>query len=253
MDTNQERYFFLSGLISITLFIGLVFLAGFSLFLSPKVEQFAMVQSDVINVSIAIAEPQQQQISNNTEPVVEEQVDETIEKVEIPNISTQSEPVPEISDLFSKVKPQKSSKAKQENVKHLEQLNALEKEVLEKKEISRFSEKVNNITLVKPSIKMLVQGGSTGPVVNEYHAKIQGLVYTYFRPPNDSIGQSARIRITISASGKLVTYTVLRQSSLSSFNNEVDWLKDRLSVIRFPEHPEGREAVLEFILTAKEQ
>ncbi len=252
MNFNQERYFFLSGLISITLFTVVVFLSAFSLFLSPKVEQFAMIQSDVINVSIAISEPQPQ-VSNNPEPVIEEPIEEKSETIDTQKSSPKVETVPEISDLFAQVKPQKSSKAKQEETKHLEQLNALEKEVLQKKETSRFSEKVNNITLAKPSIKMVVQGGSTGPVVNEYHAKIQGLVYTYFRPPNDSIGQSARIRMTISASGKLIAYTILRQSSLSSFNNEVEWLKDRLSAVRFPEHPEGREAVLEFILTAKEQ
>lgn len=252
MNSNQERYFFLSGLISISLFTLLVFLAGFSLFLSPKIEQFAMVQSDVINVSIAIDEPQEA-TANNSEPVIEVAAEKTIEKSEISEAAPPKEAIPQISDLFANVKPQKTPKAKQEEPKNIEQLNALEKEILQKKETTRFSDKLNTMTLAKPSIKMVAQGGSTGPVVNEYHAKIQGLVYTYFRPPNDSIGQSARIRVTISSSGKLIAYTVLRHSSLSSFNHEVEWLKDRLSAIKFPEHPEGREAVLEFILTAKEQ
>ncbi|MFZ2889674.1 hypothetical protein, partial [Sulfuricurvum sp.] len=56
MGSNQERYFFLSGLISFSFFIVLVGLVGYSLIISPKIEQFSMIQSDVINVSITISE-----------------------------------------------------------------------------------------------------------------------------------------------------------------------------------------------------
>lgn len=247
MDANNERYFFVSGLISISLFVGLVMLAGFSLFLSPKTEQFAMIQSNVINISIATDEPSVSKESvpeHQSEPVAEPLIEEK------PNVA---ESVPDISDLFSQVPSEKTAKKRPDDLKRNEQLNALEKEVLQRKETSRFSDKVNNLTLAKPSIKMIAQGASTGPVVNEYHAKIQGLVYTYFRPPNDSIGQSARISMVISASGKLISYKILRYGSINSFNHEVDWLKDRLNGVRFPEHPEGKDAVLEFILTAKEQ
>jgi periplasmic protein TonB len=146
----------------------------------------------------------------------------------------------------------KTPKKKEEDHKRRDELNALEKEVMETKEHSRLSEKVSKVELAKPSVKMVPIGGSTGPIVNEYHAKIQGLVYTYFRPPSGSAGEMARVRMKISASGKLLEYKVLRSSRNSDFNGEVDWLKDRLNTVRFPEHPEGREAVLEFILTAKE-
>lgn len=249
MDTNQERYFFLSGLISVSFFLSIVFLAGFSLILSPKVEQFAMIKSDVINVSISEIEtqPAPQSVS---EPAIKPIIQETPEQSK-PEILP--EKAPAISDLFAQVKPVKKPIKNVDDQKRNEQLNALEKEILEKKETSRFSDKVNSLVLAKPSISMVAQGGSTGPVVNEYHAKIQGLVYTYFRPPNDSIGQSARVRMMINADGKLISYKVIRYGSLSSFNHEVDWLKDRLSAVRFPQHPEGKDAVLEFILTAKEQ
>jgi protein TonB len=248
MDSNQERYFFLSGLISVSLFIALVVLAGYSLILTPKIEQFAMIQSDVINVSIAISETKAMEQSDPeptvapTEPEVPQQHNEV----------TKPEPVPEIADLFAQVKPNKIAKKKPEESKRREELNALEKELLERRETPRFSDKVSKVELAKPSVKMVPQGGSTGPMVNEYHAKIQGLVYTYFRPPAGSAGEMARVRMSISASGKLIGYTVIRYSGNGSFNSEVDWLKDRLNGIRFPEHPEGKDAVLEFILTAKE-
>ncbi len=124
--------------------------------------------------------------------------------------------------------------------------------MLERRDTPRFLDKVNKLTLAKPSVKMVSQGGSTGPLVNEYHAKIQALVHTYFRPPSGSAGEAARVRMNISASGKLMMYRIISYSGNGSFNNEVDWLKDRLSSVRFPEHPDGKDAVLEFILTAKE-
>lgn len=245
MDTQQERYFYLSGLISISLFVALLFFAGYSVFLSPKIEQFAMIKSDAINVSIAISDTQKTEQST-PEPVTKPVEPDNSQKEETP---AEPEKVPEISDLFSDIKPQKTP---QEDTKRLEQLNKLENQVLSKRETPRFSDKVSNVELAKPSIKMVVQGGSSGPIVNEYHAKIQGLVYTYFHPPAGTEGEVARVRMNISASGKLTGYKVLRYSGNISFNGEVDWLKDRLSAIRFPQHPEGKDTVLEFILTAKE-
>jgi protein TonB len=249
MGLNQERYFFLSGLISITFFVVLLFLVGFSLIISPKIEQFALTKSQFISVSIEIndkkvtekSEPEPQVSSSKpiSEPVIEE-----------PTVKPKS--IPEISDLFSKVKPEKIEKKPREEAKRNEQLNALEKELLTHKEASRFTDKVNKVDLVKPSIKMIVQGGSTGPLVNEYHAKIQALVYTYFRPPAGTAGEVARVRMNISASGKLIGYKVISYSGNSPFNSEVDWLKDRLNSIRFPDHPDGKDTVLDFILTAKE-
>lgn len=250
MDMNQERYFYLSGLISISFFVMLLFMVGYSLILSPKIEQFAMIKSDVINVSIAVSETkaseQSTSVASSPSPTVPDMVQKAESKAES---EVEPETVPEISDLFSEVKAQKTTK---EDTKRQEQLNRLENEILTRKDTPRFSDKVSKVDIAKPSVKMVVQGGSTGPLVNEYHAKIQGLVYTYFHPPTGTAGEVARVRMTISSSGKLIGYKVLRYSGNGTFNGEVDWLKDRLNSIRFPEHPEGKDAVLEFILTAKE-
>lgn len=249
MDLHNERYFFLSGLISLTLFSFLVLLMGYSVLTSVKIEQFAMTQSDVISVSIAISEQKaQSELPSEAaqavpEPVNEEPAPEEDEKVET---------VPEISDLFSQVKPLNEPKKKSENAKRSDELSALEKEITAQSEKQRFSDKVKNIELLKPGMKMTVQGGSSGPIVNEYHAKIQGLIYTQFHPPAGSQGQAARVRIKISPDGRLVAYRVLAYSGHAALNNEVDWLKERLGSVRFPPHPDGKEALLECILTAKE-
>lgn len=248
MDFNQERYFFLSGLISVTFFLLLLFIAGYSVILTPKIEQFAMIKSDVINVSIAVSESKVSQQPMPEPTAVPEKSEPVVEEKEV----SKPEKAPDISDLFSQVKPDKTSKKEKEDTARRDELNNLEKELLTRKDTPRFSDKVNKVELAKPSVKMVATGGSTGPIVNEYHAKIQGLVYAYFRPPSGSAGEIARVRMNISASGKLISYKVIRYSGNGTFNSEVDWLKDRLSAVRFPEHPEGKEAVLEFILTAKE-
>ncbi|MDD2950286.1 MAG: TonB C-terminal domain-containing protein [Sulfuricurvum sp.] len=249
MGFNHERYFFLSGLISISLFVFLLFLAAYNLIFSPKAEQFAMTKSEFISVSLAVTNTKSE---DHSEPTPQVKVQKTEPEREPEKPIAQPEKTPDISDLFAQVKPQKTIKKPLEDSKQNEQLNKLEKELLTHKDTPRFSDKVNKVELAKPSVKMVVQGGSSGPIVNEYHAKIQALVYTNFHPPAGSAGAVARVRMNISGSGKLISYRVLSYSGNSSFNSEVDWLRDRLSAIRFPDHPEGKDTVLECILTAKE-
>jgi hypothetical protein len=253
MNFNQERYFFLSGIISLSFFIGLLLLIGYSIVLAPKVQQFAMIQSDVVNVSIALSDvkaSEEKIPESESQPQPESQPEHSEVKAEVSKPS--AEPVPEISDLFAQVKPDKTPKKEREDPKRLEQLNALEKEISNRKETTRISDKVNKVELAKPSVKVMAQGGSTGPIVDKYYATIQGMVKSYFHPPVGTAGEVAKVRMNFSASGKLVSYRVLSYSGNGTFNNEVDWLKDRLASIRFPDHPDGKEAVLDFILTAKE-
>ena len=248
MGFNHERYFFLSGLISLSLFVFFLFLAGYNLIFSPKVEQFAMTKSEFISVSLAVNNIKSTEHSEPT-PQAEAQKIEPAPEPEKP--VAQPEKTPEISDLFAQVKPQKIPKKPVEDSKQNEQLNKLEKELLTHKDTPNFTDKVNKVELVKPSVKMVVQGGSSGPLVNEYHAKIQALVYTNFHPPAGTAGEMARVRMSISSSGRLLGYKVISYSGNVTFNGEVDWLKERLNSIHFPEHPEGKDTVLEFILTAK--
>lgn len=252
MGFNHDRYFFLSGLLSVGLFFILLYLAVFGLFVPTKVEQFGMTKSEYISVSISpnpVPLPDQTAPAPQLPPPVEasETAAPSVEKT-----PPKPEPVPDISDLFAEVKSEKPPKKPREEPKRNEQLNQLENELLTRQETARFSDKVSKVDLSKPSVKMSQQGGSTGPVVNEYRAKIQGLVHNAFRPPAGTVGKEARIRMTISASGKMLRYKVIRYSDSGPFNTEVDWLKERLESVRFPDHPEGRDTVLEVILAAKE-
>ena len=128
--------------------------------------------------------------------------------------SSKSEPqekTDNIADLFSTVKPQKNTPSKTNNnreemSKKIEALNALQKDVMSENKQSKLQEKVKNTQLSKPSIKMVQQGGSTGPEVNEYNAKIQGIIYNNFSPPAGSQGNFAKVKIKLSSDGRLLYY-----------------------------------------------
>lgn len=249
MDLHNDRYFFLSGLISISLFSLLLFVIGYSVLTSVKIEQFAMTQSEFVSVAIDISEApaRTETLAEKAKPAVE-----PVEEKPAPLEAKKAETVPEISDLFSQVKPQNEPKKKSDDPKKREDFTALEKEIMAPTEKQRFTDKVKSVVLSQPGMKMTVQGGSTGPVVNKYHAKIQGLIHANFHPPAGSAGQKARVLIKISAAGKLISYKVIAYSAHAELNSEVDWLKERLDTVVFPNHPEGRDTELDIILTPEE-
>lgn len=158
---------------------------------------------------------------------------------------------PKINDLFSTVKVVHPPKPIKKTSSELTALNALEKEVLSSKRSSKLFEKAKNFQLVKSSVKLISQG-SEGIMDDGYKGKIQATIYTYFHPPAGSEGFSARVKLTLSANGKLLGYRVVSYSNNNSFNGEVDWLKERLNSIVLPSNPSGDKAVFEVILTAKE-
>jgi hypothetical protein len=254
MNPYRERYFFLSGLISISFFAALVIIIGYSLYLSPKSDVFAMTQSDVIYISIDLSELKEQESSQSdiVAPLIEpeSQIAQMIEtKSPLPepkSIVSEVKPTPKISELFGDVKAQKNEKQHQENVKRREELNELENEILMKKETPRFSDRVKSVKVLK--------GGSTGPTVDKYYAMIFAFVEKNFNPPIGTVGSKASVMVVLGPSGELKSFQILAYSNNKMFNNEVDRLVDKLAQLSLPPHPEGEESRLKFELmkTAKE-
>lgn len=90
-------------------------------------------------------------------------------------------------------------------------------------------------------------------LVKQYHKEIQTLVYNNFHPPVGTEGSKARVRIKISAFGKLIDYKVLQYSELNAFNDAVNSLVKSLRNIQFPKNPEGEDdTVIELSLSAAE-
>jgi len=272
MNLDRDRFFIVSGFISLSFFALIVAIIGWQILIVSKPETFAMTQSETISVSLIsspekskepvleplvsqpIVEPAVEEVTENVPEVTPEKVvpkvaDKSVEKP-IKKSVEKSEEVA-ISDLFSTVKPNKVVPKPKEDGKRLAQLNALEEKVLSTKRDSKLFEKAKTLELAKTGVKLSAVSGSSGPLVNEYKGKIQGIIYANFHPPGGTEGFSARVRITLSGDGKLLSYRVISYSRSALFNAEVDWLKERLGHVALPVNPNGDEAVFEIILTAK--
>jgi len=273
MNLDRDRFFIVSGFISLSFFALIVAIIGWQTLIVSKPEIFAMTQSETISVSLVSSlEKSKEPIPEPlvSPPVVKPAVEEVTEK--IPEVTPPEKVIPKtadksiekpiekseekseevaISDLFSTVKPNKPVSKPKEDGKRLAQLNALEEKVLSTKRDSKLFEKAKTLELAKTGVKLSSVSGSSGPLVNEYKGKIQGIIYANFHPPGGTEGFSARVRITLSADGKLLSYRVISYSRSALFNAEVDWLKERLGHVALPVNPNGDEAVFEIILTAK--
>lgn len=246
MHLDNERYFYISGFLSLGFTLFIVLSIGLRFFSISSPQSFALRQSETISISLYDA-PHKSSTNAplpvpSSQPQVQEERSEALEQKvkEVFKVS-------EITDLFSTIKPTKEN----QKSNMVPNLNVLEEKILSTKRDSQFSEKVKRLELAKSSVKMASASGSTGPQVNEYHAKIQGIIYTNFHPASGTEGYAARIRIAISDEGKMTSYKVLSYSGNGVFNAEVDWLKERLRQVGFPSHPYGEDSIFEIILTAK--
>ena len=257
MHLDHNRFFILSGLLSFSFFALILAVIGWEVLVAQKPEPFALIQSDVITISLLPSlSNSQESISeplvplSDSPPSVEKTPQKTPEKSPQKNVVKPKEVA--VSDLFSTVKTNNPPQKIKEEKKELSELNALEEKVLTSKRDTKLFEKAKALDLAKAGVKVIAAAGSSGPVVNEYNAKIQGIVYSHFHPSSGTEGFSARVRIALSPDGKLLSYRVISYSGSSVFNAEVDWLKERLVHVSLPTHPNGDEAVFEIILTAKE-
>ena len=248
MNLHYQRYFLQSALI--TFFLITLMLSFFvsDILHSSKPDAFAMIKSDVISISLDDTVSHVSEVTPSSEPVVQEPLKLETKAPVVPN--TVKEIVPVIDDLFSTVKVARSKPKPTDNSNQVSELSALEEKILTTKRDTKLFDKVKTLELAKSGVKMV--SSSSGPAVNEYNSKIQGIIYANFHPASGTEGFAARVRITLSPDGRLVSYRVVSYSGNAVFNAEVDWLKERLRQVGLPAHPQGEEAVFEIILTAKE-
>ena len=254
MTYERDRYFFYGGIFSLSFFSFLLLLILWKSSVEEKTVLFATNLGEVISVSLSDAPVVMDSVAvADSQP----QVDEPHESVSPKELfisetkrEEKEEPV-ELGDLFSTVKPTKTVTKKQDNSAQLKEITELENKILSSKRDSKLFDKVNKLDFAKPSVQM-VASGSTGPEVNAYNAKIQGVVLANFHPVMGSEGFKARIHIALSKEGKLESYKVVSYSNNRVFNSEVDWLKERLRQVDLPPHPLGQDAEFEIMLSAKD-
>lgn len=265
MDNKNDSYFYLGGLIS-TLILLLVFaLFSYALFFEQASKSYALTKDTSINVSLVMDTPKKnidkkvekepavvkEAQPNETEPPAEQQKSETQEKQK--KVPLQES---DVSTLFSKlVTKSVDSKKTDKNVNiDKRQLQKLTKKVdtLSKNNVASLTQKIENTKFSKASVQVTSQSGSTGAEVNKYLAKIQGQIYDNFFPPLNTQGQTGKVLIKLSSDGTVLDFRIVTYSGNDLFNAEVDRLKRRVMMLKFPQNPDGRSGDYMITLVAKE-
>lgn len=258
LRNQDQRYFYISGLITFVIFGSVLFLFAFVILHKSGIDTFAMQKDNYISVSLTtdVVVPSKNSAKPDLKPTPVTPVKKEPEP-EPETIESTPEPVnTDISSLFDDVWTQSADTkvVKKEKKIDTKRLAAIEKRIKTKdaKKMHKASETIKTLASVEPSIEVVGASASTAPEVNEYLAKIHGLVKSKFYPPASTEGESAKVRVQFDAYGKLSNYRVLVYSGSTIFNQEVDRLRKRLERMTFPKNPDGKSISLEIILTVED-
>jgi len=238
---NNNNYFYLSGLISLSLFAFFIALFITMMFTSPKLNSYGLKKDDFISISLVVPKvstPVSKKSSSSAPTPSEVQTpDENID----------------VNDLFSdvwtkKIKPKKV-KPKKDNSKRLMKIQKQIKQS-EKNDIKSLSDSAKDFENIKTNESS--DAASTANEVNEYLAKIQALVYKYFVVPQNTEGNSVKTVIELSAYGKVLDFRVLTYSANAALNAEVDKIYSRVKSVIFPVNPQKKSSRTIVILISKE-
>jgi protein TonB len=240
---NNSKYFYISGLISLSLF-SLFFLSFvLMLFKTPPVNSFALTKDNYISISLEtpILKNKKAKKVVKSAPKPKAEVTPAVnQNIDINNL---------FSDVWTKKIVQKKEKQKPiDNKRLLEIQKKIQK--TKSKDVESLSEKVNNLEKVDTNSENAVS--STAEQVNEYLAKIQAIVYQYFHVPANSEGSSVKSVIELNSLGKVIDFRILSYSDNEALNKEVDKIKDRLRSVIFPKNPQKKSSRTIVILISKE-
>ena len=236
---RDNRLFYLSGFIAISLFSLFLFSFMYMLFGSSKINSFALKKDNYISISLNM-------IQTNSKHHKRSKVSSKV-ATHTPKVSKNVD----INNLFSDVWTKKIShtKTKPKNSTHMQEILkkiSTAKENNQKQNIEKTDNNENSDSNEKDN------SASTASEVNEYLAKIQALVYKYFIVPPNSQGHSVKAVIQLNALGKVLDFRVLEYSDNEALNREVDKIKDRLVNVVFPINKQNRSTKTIVILTSKE-
>ncbi|MBN2782326.1 MAG: TonB C-terminal domain-containing protein [Campylobacterales bacterium] len=225
---RDNYYFFLSGIISLSIFSFLAFIVLYGYINIPQNKVFALNKDKFISISIEM--PKEEVVIPTPKPEIQTPEIEESKEVDVGEL---------FSDVWTK-KIEKKEKPKEEKVLNKRLQDALTKtKTVEKKEY-------------KPSVVEKTQTTSSGDEVNEYLAKIQALVYKNFYPPQNSEGHSVKAVIELDTVGIVKDFRILRYSENEALNQECDKIKQRLLNQLFPTNPDNKQGSFIIILTSKE-
>ncbi len=247
---NNDHYFYLGGIVSLTLFTSFTLLFFLFILQETRIKHVQLSSSDYIAVNLNHVPTAPPIKVKKTQQVKEEKVEEKVlETIETPPQKVNTD----LSSLFGDVKTKKlvkRNKTKKSTVddKFIKKIQKrIETKATRTEKSTEASSLVKNLKLSKQDIKLV--GDSSG-VVNEYLAKIHAEIYSKFFPPADSVGKSAKVRLEIDRFGSLVSFRVITYTGDTLFDEAVDACMNALD--KFPIHKDNKAVSLDIILTAKE-
>lgn len=236
---RDNKIFYLSGFISLSLFSLFVAMFFYMLFSSSKISSFALNKDSYISISL------------DALPTKSKRHKKTVAPNKVASQTPQVSKNVNVNDLFSDVWTKKivPIKKKPKNSKRLQEIRkkistSKENRVQAYKETTDSSENMKSNEASDPS--------SSANEVNEYLAKIQAIVYKYFNVPANSEGYSVKAVIELNALGKMLDFRVLTYSDNEALNREVDKIKSRLVNVVFPINKQHRSTETIVILKSKE-
>ncbi|TKI69708.1 hypothetical protein FCU45_06525 [Sulfurimonas crateris] len=253
---NKNSYFYISGAISLSLF--LFFSILFLLFItsSKEIKSFAMKKENYISISMDVPKIESSAKKTQDAPVKKEQEMKPVVKDEAkPETTTEvQKKVRTVEDLFSDVWTQDIKKTQEVKKPQTDKrvLDEIQRKI-QKSDVNRaesISKKIQSMDAPKTEDES--SKSSTATEVNEYLAKIQALVYEYFYPPKNSQGNAVTAVIELSSMGKVIDFRILAYSDSEALNRECDKIKDRLSGILFPKNPSNSSGRYKIILISEE-
>lgn len=240
---NDNKYFYIGGLISLSLFAFFLTLFLFLLFQKNITKTYGLKKENYVSISMEMVHVKPKQVKKQTQ--VSKPVENTVQ--ESKNI--------DVNDLFSDVWTQKIEHKKEQpkevNSKRIQEI-AKRIKTSEKKDM--FSLEQQLVTQDNVNNDKEYSNSSSADEVNEYLAKIQAIIYDNFNPPANSEGNVVTIVIELGPLGKLIDFRVLNYSSNEALNAEADRIKQRLFRIIFPKNPNSTtyRAVINLIPENKE-
>ena len=227
---DNNKYFFISGFISLALFSFFLLLFFMMLFSSIKIKSYALNKNNFVSISLDNIKTKELVRKETASSLVQP----TQEPVDIPSENI------DVNDLFSDVWTKKIIK-KKEKPKDLKRIAQLQQQVpLSQKNVAEIKEEKQ------------VPSSSNAEEVNEYLAKIQAIVYEHFNVPANSEGNSVKALIELNSIGKVIDFRILTYSSNDALNKEADKIKKRLLNVVFPINKQNKSTKTIVILTSKE-
>ncbi len=238
---DNQRYFYISGIISLTLFALFLSIFIMMLFQVKDIKSYGLKKENYISVSITLENSKSvKKTFQSSSPTIVSSKIKTSKNIDVNN-------------LFSDVWTQKISHKIVKRKVNSKRINEIQKQIKLKENnkvqsIEKSFEKLHQIA--EDSSKS--NAPSTANEVNEYLAKIQSIVYQHFRVPANSEGNSVKTVIELDPFGKMIDFRVLNYSSNEALNSEVDKIKERLQNVVFPLNPEHKSSKTIVILISKE-